>query len=235
MLKVEKISREGFLKKNPQRLNAKGMLFMQILKLLIQDFPNIKEDISELLQKKMSLLAICRHYRHLGYVISETSMRNLFKKLNIETPKTKTYTGEKNPFYGKKHTQATKSKLSKIAKEQKRQEGERNYFYGKSGDKSPNWKGGVSSRYAIFYSSSSWKNKRFEIMKKDNFKCKVCNFIPAKSHGKLNVHHIIRLSKDWNLRLNNDNLITLCVECHNETFGKEDDLVKTFQDIVRTL
>lgn len=33
---------------------------------------------------------------------------------------------------------------------------------------------------------------------------------------------------------NNNNLITLCINCHKETFGKESKMAMLFQDIVRT-
>jgi hypothetical protein len=61
-----------------------------------------------------------------------------------------------------------------------------------------------------------------------------CGFTPTKSRNSLNAHHIIPLSKNWNLALENSNLITLCITCHKSTFNKEMRLVTIFQDIVRT-
>lgn len=53
--------------------------------------------------------------------------------------------------------------------------------------------------------------------------CKYCGRIHAKNFdcGKKpkrikSVHHITQLEQDFELRLENDNLITLCGSCHEE-------------------
>jgi 5-methylcytosine-specific restriction endonuclease McrA len=59
------------------------------------------------------------------------------------------------------------------------------------------------------YNDFNWKLKAYQIKKRDNFTCQVC-----ESKKALNVHHIIYL-KDKELWDYPDNyLITLCCQCH---------------------
>ena len=44
--------------------------------------------------------------------------------------------------------------------------------------------------------------------------CQNCKKNGKYIFQKLEVHHIIPISKDWNKRLKNGNLITLCTQCH---------------------
>ena len=65
-----------------------------------------------------------------------------------------------------------------------------------------------------FYQSTVWRKKRLEIIKRDNNECQHC-----KENGKVSkaeqVHHIVYLEDDSNLALEDDNLISLCLDCHN--------------------
>ena len=65
-----------------------------------------------------------------------------------------------------------------------------------------------------FRSSNSWKKKREEIKARDKFLCQVCLLDKKYIFQKLEVHHIDPISEKWNKRLENGNLITLCVHCH---------------------
>lgn len=73
-----------------------------------------------------------------------------------------------------------------------------------------------------------WRNKRKEILKRDNHECQWCKEkgIITIDTGDLNrngrkknaliVHHIKELLDYPELRLENDNLITVCFECHEK-------------------
>lgn len=70
-----------------------------------------------------------------------------------------------------------------------------------------------------FYKTYAWKRKRAEIKERDNNECQKCKARGKARVGqvyKLDVHHIKHLNKHWSLRLTDSNLITLCVDCHNE-------------------
>lgn len=79
-----------------------------------------------------------------------------------------------------------------------------------------------------------WTSKRKEIMERDDFRCVLCGADASNKHNFFNVHHIEPLSISWEKRLANNNLVTLCVSCHKNTFGKEQEMISLFQDIVRT-
>ena len=66
-----------------------------------------------------------------------------------------------------------------------------------------------------FRKTKSWINKSLEIRTRDKYLCVVCmnnlyNTISTYNYDKLEVHHIIPLAEDYDKRLDNDNLITLC-------------------------
>ena len=66
----------------------------------------------------------------------------------------------------------------------------------------------------------AWKTKSKEIRKRDGCCCW------CSSEDNLGVHHIDPLINNWDLRLENSNLITLCPSCHkkaeNGSIPKED-------------
>ena len=66
-----------------------------------------------------------------------------------------------------------------------------------------------------FRSSRLWKKKRDEIKKRDKFLCQVClldKYFTERIYNfhNLEVHHIIPLCKNFELRLEDNNLITIC-------------------------
>jgi 5-methylcytosine-specific restriction endonuclease McrA len=65
-----------------------------------------------------------------------------------------------------------------------------------------------------FRSSRAWQVKRDEIKKRDKFLCIYCKDKGRFVFSRLSVHHIRPIAKAWDLRLENDNLITLCSTCH---------------------
>ena len=66
-----------------------------------------------------------------------------------------------------------------------------------------------------FRKTKAWTNKSIEIRQRDKYLCVVCinnlyYTINQYNFNKLSVHHITPLEEDFNKRLDNDNLITLC-------------------------
>lgn len=80
------------------------------------------------------------------------------------------------------------------------------------GDKNPHWKGGITPESQTFYSSIEWDVLRKAVYKRDNWTCQEC----GNTHCMVHAHHVVPLSEDWDLRLNIDNCITLCVHCHGD-------------------
>ena len=61
----------------------------------------------------------------------------------------------------------------------------------------------------------TWQNKREEIKKRDLYLCQICvrelyNTKTKYNTEELSVHHNIPINEDYNKRLDNNNLITLC-------------------------
>lgn len=75
---------------------------------------------------------------------------------------------------------------------------------------SPNWQGGLMTDRLKFYTSKAWRDKRKEIIKRDG-QCVLC-----KSLKNYEVNHILPYSIFPELRLENDNLVTLCRQCHQK-------------------
>lgn len=117
--------------------------------------------------------------------------------------------GEKNSFYGKKHSdeykkwaiESRKGKWSYNDEQKKKQEENT-----PRGSKSHLWNGGHS--YDIYPQEFNSKLKK-KIKNRDNHTCCVCD----KETQKLSVHHI-----DYDkMNSNETNLISLCISCHGKT------------------
>lgn len=76
-----------------------------------------------------------------------------------------------------------------------------------------------------FRSSKLWQKKRMEIRSRDLNICRCCFLRHHRiTTADLSVHHIIPLEKQFELRLDDDNLITLCRNCHENA---ESGLIST--------
>jgi 5-methylcytosine-specific restriction enzyme A len=84
-----------------------------------------------------------------------------------------------------------------------------------------------------FYNGSAWKRKREDIKKRDNYECQECKrkgkvFLDTYEYSqrakrkkiKLVVDHIKELEDHPDLALDDENLETLCVNCHNKKHGR---------------
>lgn len=85
-----------------------------------------------------------------------------------------------------------------------------------------------------FYNSSAWKHKRMQILDRDHYECQDCRKrikAAATSGTQLigrnrkiwraeEVHHIQELKEHPELGLDDDNLISLCTQCHNLRHGR---------------
>ena len=70
-------------------------------------------------------------------------------------------------------------------------------------------------KFDDFYNTKEWKMLRMQkYIDADGF-CERCMKSGIVRRGK-EVHHIVPLDKDWSRRLDYNNLILLCPECHNE-------------------
>lgn len=70
-----------------------------------------------------------------------------------------------------------------------------------------------------FRNTTAWRKKREEIKKRDRYLCQAClnnlrGTVKRLTTDDLSVHHIRPLKTNFELRLDDDNLITLCAFHH---------------------
>lgn len=135
---------------------------------------------------------------------------------------------EKIPVEKRKLSKEIKKKISlarlgwKISKQQKVKMslaalGKNNSNFGKRGNKSANWRGGVTPISKIIRESLEYKAWRKDVFERDNYTCQNCG--DCNGQGKtiyLEAHHIKSFSKYPKLRFELSNGITLCEDCHHK-------------------
>lgn len=79
-------------------------------------------------------------------------------------------------------------------------------------EKNHKWKGGVTSEVRLIRRSGEYKRWRIAVFERDSYTCKKCKGIG----GDLNAHHVENFADYPHIRLDLDNGVTLCVDCHKE-------------------
>lgn len=74
----------------------------------------------------------------------------------------------------------------------------------------------------MFYNSWTWRTKRIEIVTRDNRECQVCKSEGRVTLTNLIAHHIKPLEFYPELKLEDDNLVTVCHACHNSIHYSND-------------
>jgi len=79
-----------------------------------------------------------------------------------------------------------------------------------TGEKSRNWKGGKCQKNQAFRMTKEYKIWRSRVFERDNWTCQTCQ----KRGGIIEAHHIKPFIKYPELRVEINNGVTLCKECH---------------------
>lgn len=66
-----------------------------------------------------------------------------------------------------------------------------------------------------FYKSKRWLRKRDAILRRDGYRCQICQRY-GKVRPAVTVHHIKHYEEYPELGLTDSNLISLCQACHNK-------------------
>ena len=87
-----------------------------------------------------------------------------------------------------------------------------------------------------FRNTIAWKRKAEECKTRDRHLCRVCvaglyNTLTQLNYKNLESHHIIPIAEDYNKRLDNDNIITLC-QMHHKMAEKGQIPRKVLQEIL---
>ncbi len=93
-------------------------------------------------------------------------------------------------------------------------------------DKRHNWVRDNNSQVYKFRSSGAWQRKREEIRARDLQLCQICirelyETTNKYTYNDLSVHHAVPLEEDYDKRLDNDNLITICDSHHEKAESGE--------------
>ncbi len=88
-----------------------------------------------------------------------------------------------------------------------------------------------------FRSTQVWRNKSIEIRARDHYLCQVCfrkmyGTVERLNSKGIEVHHIIPVAEDWEKRLDNYNLISLC-NMHHDLADEGGIPREVLSDIVR--
>lgn len=83
--------------------------------------------------------------------------------------------------------------------------------------------GKYHDKFNFFYNSRAWKLLRAKKFRNENGLCEQCRAKGIANAGK-EVHHVVPIEVDWGRRLDIDNLILLCRDCHDEKHGRESAL-----------
>jgi hypothetical protein len=73
----------------------------------------------------------------------------------------------------------------------------------------------VSPRQRAFL--GAYAPLRAEILERDGHRCRYCHRDAQRSGAPLEAHHVIKRSTTPRLKLDPDNLLTLCRDCHART------------------
>lgn len=133
--------------------------------------------------------------------------------------------GEKNPFYNKKHTEETKNKISENHADFT---GEKNPNFGKGelmrGELNPNWRGGSEEGYCL-----TWNDKEFIEYISDRDKSRFCWNPECRGKGKVRVrHHIDYVKKNCDP----ENVITICDSCNVRANFNYDLWINLYKEVM---
>lgn len=71
-----------------------------------------------------------------------------------------------------------------------------------------------------FYKSKEWMSLRLVALKRDNYECQMCKE-KGRYHKAENVHHTKEILTHPHLSLTLNNLLCLCISCHNEIHDRK--------------
>jgi len=178
-------------------------------KLIIKTQSEIN-DIIELYKRNESLVIIGKKYN----MSAKTILRILKENYSHYKPRTWSYNIEKMQDTIRKKCKTGEWQKMISAKAQ--------------GIPIEEWQNFVTKESEFFYHSDEWKKLRNEIFKRDNHTCMLC----LERGGNLNAHHIKKRSEFKELSLDMDNIITLCVNCHDKTKFRENLYENIFKTII---
>lgn len=88
----------------------------------------------------------------------------------------------------------------------------RSIGYNPKGEEHWNWQGGITEERNSVMSQNKYKDWRISVFERDDYTCQKCHSVGRSLHA----HHVYNYADYPDLRLDVQNGITLCEECHRE-------------------
>lgn len=85
----------------------------------------------------------------------------------------------------------------------------------------------------VFYASLSWRQLRKYVLSKCKGICVYCLLEKNEFNEGKDIHHIETLKDNWDRRLDSDNLICLCRDCHlyiHDIYSRDETAKKNLQE-----
>jgi len=171
---------------------------------------------------------------------NHNSPRTEFKKGHIPWNKGKKGVMPTNCWKGKELSVEHKKKISLAKKGKSYQEigrtpmseiTKRKIGESHKGEKSVNWKGGITPINKKVWRSLKMKLWRKSVFSRDNYTCRKCKQLG----GRLQPHHIFNFAEHSELRTKIDNGVTLCDICHrkfHKIYGRKNNNKKQLEEFL---
>ena len=163
-------------------------------------FPN-PENLINQYKSGLSAASIAKKYNTSTSVITRT-LKNAGVKIRSLSEAHADFRGEKHPRFGHKDI---------------------------SGEKNPNWMGGIEVKYDRERYTKQYREWKKEVILRDNFTCALCSSHERRS---LVCHHIVSWRKDESKRFDISNGLTLCNSCHCKIGYNEESYISFFTSLV---
>ena len=163
---------------------------------------------SEKTRKKISASLKGNNNPNFGKKISREQKEKI-SKANIGNQYAKGY---KHSEEGKKKMRKPKKNTEKMGRYERTKEMREKLSLARKGEKSQNWKGGITMKNALIRCSGKYRSWKKAVLQRDNYTCQKC-----QSKEKLHVDHIKQFVRYPLLRFNISNGRTLCEKCHRKT------------------
>jgi hypothetical protein len=181
------------------------------IEILIRDYLELKSSYKVAEKYNISATAVKRLLKEAGVLRTQNAAASERNKRNpdcgkyVRTTEQKKYLsdlarerkGDKNPFFGKTHSEELKQKLSSKARE-------------RTGKRNPNYKDGKYFRRPRDYKIAEFAAVRNRVFNRDAHTCYYCRDIG----GYLHAHHILPFWVIPKAFLDYENLVTVCKDCH---------------------
>ena len=181
--------------------------------ILIKDYLNLNSCYKVAEKYNVSSSAVKRLLREAGVLRTQNEAASIRNKTHDcfgtyeRTPEQKKIisdlakqkTGDKNSFFGKKHSKEVKKKLSENAK-------------ARTEKRNPNYKHGKNIRRPRDFKIHEFTPLRNSVFNRDKYTCQYCKNIGNHLHA----HHKIPYWVKPEAFLDIENLVTVCTKCHFE-------------------